>query len=74
MASQGPNPRTAKRTTHTSPAVQFNPNPQQADAIAHMNGPAAFIAAAGTGKTAILVQRLVRLVADERLRPKLFSV
>ena len=58
MASQGPNPRTAKRTTHTSPAVQFNPNPQQADAIAHMNGPAAFIAAAGTGKTAILVQRL----------------
>ncbi len=70
MASQGTNPRTPKRTTHTPPAVQFNPNPQQADAIAHMNGPAAFIAAAGTGKTAILVQRLVRLVADEKIAPE----
>jgi superfamily I DNA/RNA helicase len=35
-----------------------------------MNGPAAFIAAAGTGKTAILVQRLVRLIADEGVAPE----
>ncbi len=70
MASQGTNPRTPRRPTHISPATQFNPNPQQADAIAHMNGPAAFIAAAGTGKTAILVQRLVRLVADEGIAPE----
>src|ERR1035438_454334 len=70
MASQGTNPRTPRRTTQTPPAVQFNANPQQADAIAHMNGPAAFIAAAGTGKTAILVQRLVRLVADEKIAPE----
>lgn len=45
-------------------------NPQQAAAIAHMNGPAAFIAAAGTGKTSILVQRLVRLIADEKIAPE----
>lgn len=48
----------------------FSPNPQQAAAIAHATGPAAFIAAAGTGKTAILVQRLVRLIADEHVLPE----
>ncbi len=47
----------------------FQPNPQQAAAIQHTHGPAAFIAAAGTGKTAILVQRLVRLVAEEKIDP-----
>ncbi|HEU5378463.1 MAG TPA: ATP-dependent helicase [Ktedonobacteraceae bacterium] len=62
----------AKYTTKSSktPAPQFQANPQQAAAIAHTNGPAAFIAAAGTGKTAILVQRLVRLVADEGVAPE----
>lgn len=48
----------------------FRANPQQAAAIAHTNGPAAFIAAAGTGKTAILVQRLVRLIAEEGVAPE----
>ncbi|HEY0753295.1 MAG TPA: ATP-dependent helicase [Ktedonobacteraceae bacterium] len=49
---------------------QFRANPQQAAAIAHTNGPAAFIAAAGTGKTAILVQRLARLIAEEQVAPE----
>lgn len=70
MASQGTHSRTTKRTSHTSPVSQFNANPQQAAAIAHTNGPAAFIAAAGTGKTSILVQRLVRLVAEEGIAPE----
>lgn len=48
----------------------FHANPQQAAAIAHTDGPAAFIAAAGTGKTAILVQRLVRLIADVGVAPE----
>jgi len=56
-----------KGTTRTSSAAQFSANPQQAAAIAHTAGPAAFIAAAGTGKTSILVQRLVRLIADEKV-------
>ena len=56
----------ATHATH----IPFQANPQQAAAIAHKNGPAAFIAAAGTGKTAILVQRLVRLVADEGIAPE----
>jgi superfamily I DNA/RNA helicase len=48
----------------------FRANPQQAAAIAHTDGPAAFIAAAGTGKTAILVQRLVRLIAEVGVAPE----
>lgn len=56
---------TAKQQTNL-----FLANPQQAAAIAHSTGPAAFIAAAGTGKTSILVQRLVRLIADERVAPE----
>ncbi len=67
MASQGTRSRTK---AHTTPTIQFNANPQQAAAIAHTNGPAAFIAAAGTGKTSILVQRLVRLVAEESIAPE----
>ena len=61
----------AQRAKHTVKAAlpQFHANPQQAEAIAHTDGPAAFIAAAGTGKTAILVQRLVRLIArSQRLK------
>jgi superfamily I DNA/RNA helicase len=66
MASQRP-----KATTRTSPQpVQLTANPQQIAAIGHTNGPAAFVAAAGTGKTTILVQRLVRLIADERVAPE----
>ena len=68
MAPQG-----SRQKTHShksSPATLFSANPQQAAAIAHTNGPAAFIAAAGTGKTSILVQRLVRLVADEGIAPE----
>lgn len=61
----------AQRATHTtrSNVPPFRANPQQAAAIAHTDGPAAFIAAAGTGKTAILVQRLVRLIAEEGIEP-----
>ncbi len=61
----------AQRAKHTAKTdiSQFHANPQQAAAIAHTDGPAAFIAAAGTGKTAILVQRLVRLVAEEHVAP-----
>jgi superfamily I DNA/RNA helicase len=64
MTSQGTRQKTKTRTT------SFSANPQQAAAIAHTDGPAAFIAAAGTGKTSILVQRLVRLVADEKVAPE----
>src|SRR5260370_1213868 len=57
----------AKQTARTA-IPQFHANQQQAAAIAHTDGPAAFIAAAGTGQTAILVQRLARLIAVERAK------
>lgn len=60
----------ALSTTKTTLPL-FRANPQQAAAIAHTEGPAAFIAAAGTGKTAILVQRLVRLIAEEGVAPEI---
>ncbi len=69
MTSQGTRHK-AKASTAAGTQPQFQANPQQAAAIAHTNGPAAFIAAAGTGKTSILVQRLVRLVADEGIAPE----
>src|SRR5258708_37673596 len=59
---------TSTKLSKTS--IEFQANPQQAAAIAHKDGPAAFIAAAGTGKKSILVQRLVRLVADEGIAPE----
>jgi superfamily I DNA/RNA helicase len=59
-----------KTATRKSQDTVFTANPQQAAAISHTNGPAAFIAAAGTGKTSILVQRLVRLIADEHITPE----
>jgi superfamily I DNA/RNA helicase len=66
MPSQG-----SRKTATKSHQTSFIANPQQAAAIAHTQGPAAFIAAAGTGKTSILVQRLVRLVSDEGIAPEL---
>ncbi|GAC1505859.1 MAG: UvrD-helicase domain-containing protein [Ktedonobacteraceae bacterium] len=68
MTSQGTRPKAKTRTAAEQP--RFSANPQQAAAIDHKDGPAAFIAAAGTGKTSILVQRLVRLVADEGIAPE----
>src|SRR5215469_5222775 len=68
MTTQGTK-RKAKTPAVTTNSA-FQANPQQAAAIAHKDGPAAFIAAAGTGKTAILVQRLVRLIAEEHVAPE----
>ncbi len=74
MASQGTRSKStsASHTTRksTTPQIQLTANEQQLAAIAHNNGPAAFVAAAGTGKTTILVQRLVRLIADEHISPE----
>jgi superfamily I DNA/RNA helicase len=67
MATQGAKRQASSRVVPTTP---FIANPQQVAAIAHQDGPAAFIAAAGTGKTSILVQRLVRLIAEERVAPE----
>jgi len=69
MTAQGTRPKAKARST-SAHQLLFEANPQQSAAIAHKDGPAAFIAAAGTGKTSILVQRLVRLIADEKIPPE----
>lgn len=69
MTTQGTRHKATSTKLAKSP-IEFQANPQQASAIAHEDGPAAFIAAAGTGKTSILVQRLVRLIADEGIAPE----
>ncbi len=69
MTIQGTRHKT-KVAKGASSKVEFQANSQQAAAIAHKEGPAAFIAAAGTGKTSILVQRLVHLIANEGIAPE----
>ena len=45
-------------------------NVAQKQAIAHNNGPALVIAGAGTGKTAVITQRILRLIADNMTEPE----
>jgi superfamily I DNA/RNA helicase/RecB family exonuclease len=42
--------------------VQFTPDSQQKKAIDHVHGPMLVVAGAGTGKTTVLVERVVRLI------------
>ncbi|HEX6466190.1 MAG TPA: UvrD-helicase domain-containing protein, partial [Terriglobales bacterium] len=47
----------------------FCPNPAQAEAIQHVNGPMLVLAGAGTGKTSVLVHRILRLIEKGHARP-----
>lgn len=49
--------------------MAFVPDPQQRKAIEHVDGPMLVVAGAGTGKTTVLVQRIVQLVARAHVRP-----
>lgn len=44
-------------------------NPQQEAAVAHVTGPMLVRAGAGTGKTAVLVERIARLIAQGHAHP-----
>ena len=46
----------------------FEPNPAQAEAIYHVHGPMLVLAGAGTGKTSVLVHRIVNLISEEHAR------
>lgn len=53
-----------------APPVQpFEPDPRQAEAIAHLHGPMLVVAGAGTGKTTTLTRRIVRLVQEGHAHP-----
>lgn len=49
--------------------AEFIPDPQQKQAIEHINGPMLVVAGAGTGKTTVLVERIVSLVANGHALP-----
>src|SRR3954469_6448086 len=48
---------------------KFQPDPQQREAIEHVTGPMLVVAGAGTGKTTVLVERVVNLVAEGHALP-----
>jgi len=48
---------------------QFQPDERQREAIEHGHGPMLVVAGAGTGKTTVITQRIVRLVQAGHARP-----
>jgi DNA helicase II / ATP-dependent DNA helicase PcrA len=46
----------------------FQPDERQRPAIEHVHGPMLVVAGAGTGKTTVLIQRIVRLVRENHAR------
>src|SRR5438874_30796 len=59
----------AQSSVATSRSDSFQPNPAQAEAIYHGQGPMLVLAGAGTGKTSVLVHRIVNLIAQGFARP-----
>jgi DNA helicase-2/ATP-dependent DNA helicase PcrA len=53
----------------TALAVSFSLNLRQIEAIEHVHGPMLVVAGAGTGKTTVLVRRIVRLVREAFAKP-----
>jgi DNA helicase II / ATP-dependent DNA helicase PcrA len=55
--------------TKPSAAIRaFQPDERQAQAIEHVHGPMLVVAGAGTGKTTVLIRRIVRLVREGHAR------
>src|SRR5215471_11658823 len=48
----------------------FLPDDRQREAIEHIHGPMLVVAGAGTGKTSVLVNRIVRLVEEGHAKPE----
>ncbi|HYA23969.1 MAG TPA: ATP-dependent DNA helicase [Terriglobales bacterium] len=46
----------------------FQPDERQRQAIEHVHGPMLVVAGAGTGKTTVLIQRIVRLIGENHAR------
>lgn len=50
-------------------AKRFEPDEHQRQAIEHVHGPMLVIAGAGTGKTTVLIRRIVRLIREGHAHP-----
>ncbi|MCP5463458.1 MAG: UvrD-helicase domain-containing protein [Deltaproteobacteria bacterium] len=54
---------------------RFPLNPKQKEAVLHKEGPLLILAGAGSGKTRVLVERMIHLIREERVSPwNLFAV
>lgn len=51
-------------------ATPIGPNPQQLDAINHVDGPVLIIAGPGSGKTFTLVERVINLIDNHSVQPE----
>jgi DNA helicase II / ATP-dependent DNA helicase PcrA len=54
---------------HPRPISNFVPDDRQREAIEHVHGPMLVVAGAGTGKTSVLVNRIVCLIEEGHARP-----
>jgi DNA helicase II / ATP-dependent DNA helicase PcrA len=55
--------------SNSSTRSTFIPDDRQREAIEHLHGPMLVVAGAGTGKTSVLVNRIVRLVEEGHAKP-----
>lgn len=49
---------------------EFNPNPQQLEAIKHIDGPLFLVAVPGSGKTTVLIWRTANLIIYHNIKPE----
>ena len=53
-----------------APSSALQPDPEQQRAIEHVHGPMLVVAGAGTGKTTVLIRRIVSLIQNGHARPE----
>lgn len=48
-------------------------NPQQVEAVSHKDGPMIVLSVAGSGKTMVLIERIIHLIEEHSINPANFS-
>lgn len=48
---------------------QIQLNPQQVEAVSHKDGPMVVLSVAGSGKTMVLIERIIHLIEEHEINP-----